>query len=215
MSGDESFLPRWSRRKRSAAATARRSAKPDNAEDSAASKTPATAEGTRSLFDPGSLPPIDSIGTGSDIRRFLAAGVPADLTRAALRRAWSADPAIRDFIGLSENSWDFNVLGGVPGFGSLTAEEMRRLLAQARENTTSPAADRLSDDKVPQSADTPGPQATGSFPDQMKMIRDTDADRRNPALDPQANNIATQHKQGERKLRSPSPRHRHGGALPR
>jgi hypothetical protein len=214
MSGDESFLPRWSRRKRSAAATARQSAKPDNAEDSAASKTPATAEETRSLFDPGSLPPIDSIGTGSDIRRFLAAGVPADLTRAALRRAWSADPAIRDFIGLSENSWDFNVLGGVPGFGSLTAEEVRRLLAQARENTTSPAADRLSDDKVPQSADTPGPQATGSVPDPMKMIRDIDADLRNPALQPQASNIATQHKKGERKLRSPSPRHRHGGALP-
>jgi hypothetical protein len=60
----------------------------------------------------------------------------------------SADPAIRDFIGLSENSWDFNVLGGVPGFGSLTAEEVRRLVAQVMENTASPAADRLSDDKV-------------------------------------------------------------------
>ena len=217
MSGDESFLPRWSRRKRSAAATARQSAKPENAADNAAPKTAATAlpaEETQSLFDPGSLPPIDSIGTGSDIRPFLAAGVPADLTRAALRRAWSADPAIRDFIGLSENSWDFNVLGGVPGFGSLTAEEVRRLVAQVMENTASPAADRLSDDKVPQSADAPGQQATASVPDQMKMIRDTDADRRNPALDPQENNVAMQHKKRERKLRSPSPRHRHGGALP-
>jgi hypothetical protein len=43
MSGDESFLPRWSRRKRSAAATARQSAKPENAADNAAPKTPATA----------------------------------------------------------------------------------------------------------------------------------------------------------------------------
>jgi Protein of unknown function (DUF3306) len=214
MSGDESFLPRWSRRKRSAAATAPQRAKPENATDNAAPKTPATAlpaEETQSLFDPGSLPPIDSIGTGSDIRPFLAAGVPADLTRAALRRAWSADPAIRDFIGLSENSWDFNVLGGVPGFGSLTAEEVRRLVAQVMEN----AADHLSDDKVPQSADAPGHQATASVADQMKMIRDTDTDRCNPALEPQANNIATQHKKGEHKLRSSSPRHRHGGALPR
>ena len=40
MSGDESFLPRWSRRKRSAAATARQSAKPENAADNAAPKTP-------------------------------------------------------------------------------------------------------------------------------------------------------------------------------
>jgi hypothetical protein len=64
--------------------------------------------------DPQSLPPIETIGAGSDIRPFLATGVRANLTRAALRRAWSADPAIRDFIGLSESSWDFNALGGYP-----------------------------------------------------------------------------------------------------
>src|SRR5215467_4614783 len=66
------------------------------------------------LLDPANLPPIESIGSGSDIRPFLAAGVPADLTRAALRRASSTDPAIRDFIGLSENSWDFDESDGVP-----------------------------------------------------------------------------------------------------
>jgi hypothetical protein len=54
------------------------------------------------------LPPIESIGAESDIRCFLAPGVPAELTRAALRRAWVVDPAIRDFVGLSENSWDFD-----------------------------------------------------------------------------------------------------------
>ena len=31
----------------------------------------------------------------SDIRAYLAPGVPAELTRAALRRAWLADPTIR------------------------------------------------------------------------------------------------------------------------
>jgi len=218
MSGDESVVPRWSRRKRSAAATARQSAKPENAENSTTSKMAASGlpvEEIRSLVDPEGLPPIDSIGTGSDIRPFLVAGVPADLARAALRRAWSVDPAIRDFIGLSENAWDFNVPGGVPGFGSLTAEETRRLLAQVMENTASPGADHLSDDEVPQSADAPGQQATASVPDQIKMIHDIDADRRNSAPQPQASNIATQHEKGERKLGSPSPRHRHGGALPR
>jgi hypothetical protein len=60
-----------------------------------------------SLFDAQNMP-IASIGAASDSRPFLASGVPEDLTRAAFRRAWSADPAIRDFIGLSENSWDFN-----------------------------------------------------------------------------------------------------------
>ena len=37
-----------------------------------------------------------------------------------LRRAWSVDPAIRDFKGLQENDWDFNDPNGIPGFGPLS-----------------------------------------------------------------------------------------------
>jgi hypothetical protein len=109
---------------------------------------------TQSVFDAPSLPSIESIGAGSDIRPFLRPGVPADLTRAALRRAWSADPAIRDFIGLSENSWDFNGPDGVPGFGSLTTDGPGRLPARKTEAADSLdparlAADRLTHDHVP------------------------------------------------------------------
>src|SRR5512133_1982547 len=155
MSDDESFLARWDRRKRGAAPKAHGQPKLKNARDGAASDAAAASfppEETQSPFDPASLPPIESIGAGSDIRPFLAAGVPADLTRAALRRAWSADPAIRDFIGLSENSWDFNAPGGVPGFGSLTTENARRLLARVMgekeaPDPAHPAAERLSDDQ--------------------------------------------------------------------
>ena len=71
--------------------------------------------GTQSPFHTTSLPPIASISVGSDIRPYLSAGVPAELTRAALRRAWSLDLTIRDFIGLSENSWDFNAGGDASG----------------------------------------------------------------------------------------------------
>jgi hypothetical protein len=84
-----------------------------------------------------SLPPIESIGPGSDIRPFLASGVPADLARAVLRRAWSIDPAIRDFIGLSENSWDFNLQNSVPGFGSLATDDPGQLLARMTGETES------------------------------------------------------------------------------
>ncbi len=66
---------------------------------------------TQTPFDAAALPPIESIGTGSNIRPFLASGVPPDLTRAALRRAWSTDPAIRYFVGLSENFSDLNAAG--------------------------------------------------------------------------------------------------------
>jgi hypothetical protein len=78
------------------------------------------------------LPPIHSITAGSDIKAFLQAGVPKDLTRAALRRAWTADPAIRDFIGLAENQWDFTDPAAIPGFGPLEAtDNVRQLVAQA------------------------------------------------------------------------------------
>jgi Protein of unknown function (DUF3306) len=86
---------------------------------------------TESPFNAANWPPIESIGAGSDIRPFLAPGVPADLTRAALRRAWSTDPAIRDFIGLSENSVDFNAQDGVPGFDSQTRQLLARTTGEA------------------------------------------------------------------------------------
>ena len=86
--------------------------------------------GQEAGFDPASLPPIESIEAGTDIRAFLQPGVPAELTRAALRRAWVADPAIRDFVGLAENAWDFTAPGGAPGFAPLSADEVQRLAAQ-------------------------------------------------------------------------------------
>ena len=222
MSGDESFLARWARRKRGPAPTARGQPKPENTPDGAASEAAAASvapEVTLSLFDPTSLPPIEAIGAGSDIRPFLAAGVPADLTRAALRRAWSADPAIRDFIGLSENSWDFNAPGGVPGFGSLTAEDARRLPARVTgekeaSDTAPPAAERLSEDQTSAPASGPDLRTPGSVPDQTKLGDNTDADHPNPMPIAETSNIAVRHEMDEREARPPLPRRRHGGALP-
>jgi Protein of unknown function (DUF3306) len=57
--------------------------------------------------------------------------VPPELTRAALRRAWAADPKIRDFVGLADYDWDFNTPGAIPGFGPLEmSEEVRRQIVQ-------------------------------------------------------------------------------------
>jgi Protein of unknown function (DUF3306) len=121
------FLRRWSKRKRAETA--------DHAEATPAKRevyTSATAqsEGNMLTFDPAVLPPIESITATSDIRAFLAPGVPEELTRAALRRVWVADPKIRDFIGIAENQWDFNKRGSVPGFGSLELTPgLRRMVA--------------------------------------------------------------------------------------
>jgi hypothetical protein len=144
MTDREAFLTRWSRRKREAAATR---AEPLPEEPA----VPAEAENEKteppnvppvSAPQPASdveLPPIDSIDAGTDVRAFLEDGVPQDLARAALRRAWSSDPAIRDFIGLSENAWDFNAPEGVPGFGPFAPDAARQLVAQVF-GKTSPAS---------------------------------------------------------------------------
>jgi hypothetical protein len=82
------------------------------------------------VLDLTKLPPVESITAATDIRPFLARGVPPELTRAALRRAWAADPAIRDFIGLAENAWDFNAPDAMEGFGPLElTDELRREIA--------------------------------------------------------------------------------------
>jgi Protein of unknown function (DUF3306) len=83
-------------------------------------------------FDPASLPSIETITFDTDIRGFLQSRVPAALTRAALRQAWASDPAIRDFIGIAENQWDFNDPTAMPGFGPMQeTDNVPALLARA------------------------------------------------------------------------------------
>lgn len=130
---EEEFLKRWSRRKREAADVAPPDESETKAED-VAEVTPqdrgAAADKPEAEFDPATLPPVESITALSDATAFLRAGVPAELTRAALRRVWTVDPAIRDFVGLAENAWDFTDPNAMPGFGPLEAtEEIRRMIA--------------------------------------------------------------------------------------
>ena len=144
MSNPENFLTRWARRKReaidetrtdnSAAETRAADVRDADAAEKGASDVSRQQPGIQSHeppFDPTSLPSVESITADTDIRAFFAPGVPADLTREALRRAWSADPKIRDFVGLAENSWDFNDPGSMPGFGPLEmTPELRRQVAR-------------------------------------------------------------------------------------
>jgi hypothetical protein len=54
-----------------------------------------------------------------------------DIARAALRRAWSADPRIRDFVGLADYDWDYHSTGSAGGFGTLEmTDEVRRMVAR-------------------------------------------------------------------------------------
>lgn len=146
MSGAETFLSRWSRLKRESAA--------DRQTAPAEDTSPASAVAPASeAFDPASLPPIESIASGTDIRAFLQSGVPAELTRAALRRVWASDPAIRDFIGIAENQWDFTDPASIPGFGPLReTDDVASLMAQAM-GTLNKAAEAVSAEEAPPATD--------------------------------------------------------------
>jgi hypothetical protein len=113
MSEQENPLSRWARLKQAAKA---------EGIDAASAGSEATAM-PEAPFDPANLPSIESIMGDTDIVAFLRKGVPADLTRSALRKAWASDPAIRDFIGIAENQWDFNDPNAIPGFGPLAPTE--------------------------------------------------------------------------------------------
>jgi hypothetical protein len=153
MSGTEGFFTRWSRLKRKSElasptegpalpedeSSPRHAAPPGDAslpghESPSRGGSPSGDSSSVSVFDPASLPSIESIVADSDIRQFLQADVPPELTRAALRSAWSADPAIRDFVGIAESQWDFNNAAAMPGFGPVRASDY--IAAQMIKNLT-------------------------------------------------------------------------------
>ena len=145
MSEPEGFIARWSRRKREAedvdapkvspapdveAQSARANEQEREQNDTSTAQHDAR-EAREPAFDPTTLPPIETITAESDIRAFLAPGVPAELTRAALRRAWATDPKVRNFVGLADYDWDFNTPGAITGFGPLEmTDELRRQVAR-------------------------------------------------------------------------------------
>jgi hypothetical protein len=117
------------------------------------------AKANDETFDLADLPAIDSIAANTDVTAFLRPGVPADLTRAALRRAWTSDPAIRDFVGLVENGWDFNDPSAMAGFGTITAEEVAQLASKIigepmKANSDPPPAKTIEED-TPEPSESP------------------------------------------------------------
>ncbi len=183
--------------------------------------------------DLSKLPSIDSIGPQTDIRLFLQAGVPATLKRAALRRAWAADPAIRDYIGLSENSWDFTAPDSMPGFGTLDPAAAKKMVAQIFQHLESPDPDeRAADETVAKAGepgatpyepqvedaalrlqiDLPAEEAKSYGEDAAPILAASEASA--TALPVSVENAATQHAQEDGLDASPRKR-LHGGALPK
>ncbi len=218
---DEEFLARWSRRKHEERAGAKPDVEVPAPSDlrGAAERRPTPVAGEADAEpkpDLASLPPIDSITAATDITVFLRKGIPQELAHAALRRAWSADPAIRDFVGLAESAWDFNDPNAMHGFGPLDLSEtdlaalIERVVGDVRT-----AAEEL-DNVVTQSEKsapaqdserelTPAAAKTGRHP--IDPVTTSEVPTASVAVQPTAAEGAGD----EETLR----RRTHGGALPR
>lgn len=210
MNDPEHFLSRWSRKKQQdkrqeaqqgAHEETRQEKRDENRQETRQENraerheaaTPPAPEQTRApgegavAFDPASLPPIESIGAQTDIGAFLRPGVPSDLRHAALRRAWSVDPAIRDFKGLQENDWDFNDPNGIPGFGPLSPDlDVKKMVGALfgetpKQEPTAPARDAAPPDRPADAAAETKPQTgdigiAGTPRDDAGMIMPPEAD---------------------------------------
>jgi hypothetical protein len=222
----ENFLQQWSQRKRTAKMRPRDETEPPEAAKADAGASPGgttTPVPDLPTFDPAALPPIESITATSDVRAFLAPGVPEELSRAALRRVWSADPAIRDFIGLAENQWDFTQPDSIPGFGALElTPEMRRLVAQLvgdapKSAPSQQSASTKANEHIPEnSTKLPPPMKPGPVAIPAADSARSSEDCLQPQLILRGSNSAAMQTDQDVDEASPQPTGRkHGGALPR
>jgi hypothetical protein len=239
----ENFVTRWSRRKREVLRDAEGTKAPTPqaaSEGAAEDKVSGDAPPVRSYapdsveppFDPASLPPIESITAETDIRAFLAPGVPAELSRAALRRVWTSDPKIRNFVGLADYDWDFNAPGSMAGFGPLQIiDELRQVVARIAGPAGSEDGSAELFDRPPAAAESAGESgqtasdAEGALvaqsPNNVMLSQDESLQKigasrdRDELMGHQEENIASQYQsQNSENLKSTG-RRSHGKALPK
>ncbi|WP_431303834.1 DUF3306 domain-containing protein [Sediminicoccus sp. BL-A-41-H5] len=219
------FLSRWSRRKRGEELPEPEpapvvEAKPEPAPEPVCEPV-AEAPPPEPEFDISTLPPIESLDASSDFTVFLKPGVPQALRTAALRKAWLADPLIRDYMSPLDYAWDFNSPGGLPhGFSNVlaeTGEALRKLVNQAigemePEEEKPPEEAALAEAGLPASDDDPAP------PDESHLVEAPPAPD-----DSQDMSLPSPIRLSEALLPAPvpvleepppPPRRRHGGALP-
>jgi hypothetical protein len=221
------FLDRWSARKRAAeaeAAAARAAGEPaagagtePSEAGSVGTEADAEAEAVKTegveaetAEDDAEaiarLPSIDELTAETDLRPFLRRGVPAALKRAALRKMWTLNPAIRDYVDPARDyAWDWNAPGGVPGAGALSLPAAARALAAlAGERPARPAPQaeaRRRDAAAAPVAEPVTAPAAASAAASEEAPPGAEVGPPDPAAEP-ASEV-------------PGQRRRHGGAMPR
>jgi hypothetical protein len=205
MTVPENPLTRWSRLKHETVSRYRVDA--DLADPGVGSVGPPITEPVaklEELTDPQDLPSIDAITVDTDIRAFLESRVPVELTRAALRRAWASDPAIRDFIGIAESQWDFNDPATIPGFGPLQGNDDISVLLRQTFGRPAEFVETIAELPIAEEPAAPEMVREIGAPDQADI----------PAAW-KATAVAEIEPGAEQDSSGPPKRRAHGGALPR
>jgi hypothetical protein len=208
----ETFLSRWSKRK-SQARSGATGVEPGSEAELSQETGALNAEDEEIALE--DLPPIESIDASTDLSPWLRKRVPDAWRQAALKRVWTSDPAISQFIGLAENSWDWNAPDGVPGFGPLSpnhdvAQLLARVIGQVPEGDTPEMAKTAATPEdferpEPSGDITAEPQLPGAVATASPEHSNAIADLQPAACDDEAAALTEQ---------QPPKRRRGGGALP-
>jgi hypothetical protein len=232
MTDRDAFISRWARRKREAAKGEDRPRARANLSAAEAADAPriegkvenAMRDGVDSsgasgepAFDLSKLPSIESITADTDIRPFLARGVPSALRQAALRKMWVADPAIRDFIEVAENQWDFNAPGEILGFDlSPPVGDVRRMVARilGDQSNGEPEPEGAAAAGKPESP--PIEHASAGCDDCVSQeVSTSDHSPAAPPIDQTHVNVASQNNGApQHRANAAHKRRSHGGAMP-
>ncbi|RWP66865.1 DUF3306 domain-containing protein [Mesorhizobium sp.] len=231
--GSDNVFARWSRRKQAARYSEAAVPEKDQLAPEAAA-TPADAdcvEEQRATAEPEvaepaePLPRIEDLTAESDLSAFLRKDVPKMLKRAALRKMWSLDPAIRDYIGPSEYAWDFNKPGSMAGFGPLRASSepvVDFLSTMSGANPADPAraaAASQAPEKPPATTAVLADEDVNASPDGSEAVTPDSsiepATPQPPAADAAGTAIDRDEAAGAAESSPINRQRRHGGAVPR
>lgn len=220
--GNDNIFARWSRRKEAVR----------QQEAPAASKEECVLEATAEMqVEPvdqqpvadeldtdGPLPDLEGLTAKSDLSDFLRNDVPSALKNAAMRKMWSLDPVIRDYVGPSEYAWDFNQPGSMAGFGPLDAGTPAVEFLSTTSAGMQASFEKVAAPAQPQApqriADGSGEDASASVISQADAasLAEPPAPARSEPLSPVRAEIAAE---AANSGKPPQAVHRHGAAMPR
>jgi hypothetical protein len=160
----ESFLSRWSQRKRAAEESPpQEAAKQEGSgklERAAAAEGPAPAD--PESIDPKDLPDIDSLDATSDFSVFLKKGVPQALQRRALRKLWQVDPAFSEICMLDDYNLDYTDAATVVPNMKTLFQVGRGMIMPGEDDADDAAGDDAAGKVAAEAEAPPAPEAAAS-----------------------------------------------------